>query len=128
MDFKYKIVYLGKYPKLQVEPNEKITGYIHNIAGWLDSDVQSFGESFYLPRIKEILYGDNPDDEEFWWGNAYKATIRRDYSTIVDCFEEVRPDFVPCTLPTEMLLEILKIWIDVKKEFDEKRKKERETK
>ena len=39
---------------LKIEKNEHITGYVGNIAGWLEADVQCSGRR-YLSKIKKIL-------------------------------------------------------------------------
>ena len=97
---------------LKIEKNEHITGYVGNIAGWLEVDVQSSGRR-YLSKIKKILKSSTPFNEEIFSGNAYEACIRRDYTTISYDFEEEWPEMVPCTLPTQTLCEILELWINV---------------
>lgn len=118
MKLKYHIENIGGSIDLVVEPNEMTTGYIDNVGGWLLCDVQGCGED-YLPKVKNIL--DGKVEEEVFWGNAYKAIVRKDYTKISYDYEEDNPKMVPCTLPTEMLYEILQIWT---KACEEQRAKE----
>ncbi len=124
MNFNYNFEEIGGFLEINIEKCENITGYVHNIGGWLLSDVQCFG-SRYLSRIQEILNSDNPDEEELFWGNAYKALVHKDYTTISYDFEEDNPEMVPCTLPTKMLCEILEIWIKAKEEHIAKKEEDR---
>lgn len=124
MTFEYEVLDNQGYMEFIVKPNEHITGFVPNISGWLESDVQGSGEN-YLPRIREIIFGSDYD-EELFWGNAYKALVRKDTTTISYDFEDGNPEMVPCTLPTQMLYEILEVWIKVRKEYREKTKKKEE--
>ena len=96
---------------LKIEKNEHITGYVGNIAGWLEADVQCSGRR-YLSKIKKILKSSILFKEEIFSGNAYEAHVKRDYTTISYDFEEEWPEMVPCTLPTQILYEILELWIN----------------
>lgn len=118
MKFKYHIEKVGKSIDLVVEPNEMTSGYINNVGGWLFCDVHSHAKE-YIPQVKNVLEG--KVEEEVFWGNAYKAVVRKDFTKISYDYEEDNPEMVPCTLPTEMLYEILEIWI---KAYEEHRAKE----
>ncbi len=124
MTFEYEIAIKNGFLDMEIKPNEKVTGYIGNISGWLESDAECFSEE-YLTKIKEVLQS-NGEKEELLWGNAYKALIRKDTTTISYDFEDGNPEMVPCTLPTEMLCEILEIWIKAYEEHREKTKKKEE--
>ena len=113
MNFRYHIENIGGYIDLIVEPNEMTSGYINNVGGWLLCDVQGCGED-YLPKVKSVLEGEV--EEEIFWGNAYKAVVHKDYTKISYDYEEDNPEMVLCTLPTEMLYEILKIWAKAREE------------
>ena len=119
MKFDY---YIGRneagFLDFEVKDNEYITGYLPNIGGWLSSDVQNLA-GYLLPKIKKILDGEIKEDT--FDGNAYEAFVRCDYTTISYVFEYCNPKMVPCTLPTEMLYEILQIW---EKAYEEYRAKE----
>ena len=104
---------------LQIRENDSISGYLPNISGWLSSDVQNMGESYFLPIFNKVL--NEISEEEIIAGNAYETIIHKDYTTISYDFEYCNPKMVPCTLPTEMLYEILKIWI---KAYEEHRNKQ----
>lgn len=102
----------------EVKDNEYITGYLPNISGWLSSDVQNLAD-YLLPKIKQILDGEISEDT--FDGNAYEIVVRKDYTIISYIFEYCNPKMVPCTLPTEILYEILQIW---KKAYEEHRNKQ----
>lgn len=113
MEIKYHFEYIEKSIEFVLEPNDEVSGYIHNIGGWLHSDVQCWGED-YISKIKNVLEG--KVEEEFFWGNAYKTLVHKDYTKITYSYEEDNPKMVPCTLPTEMLYEILQIWTKAREE------------
>ena len=118
MDFKYYIEEIGVGSiNFMMEPNEQTVGYIHNVGGWLRCDVQGCGED-YLPKVKKVLEGE-VEEEEFW-GNAYKVVVHKDLTKISYDYEEDNPKMVHCTLPTEMLYEILEIWIKAYEEHQNK--------
>ncbi len=127
MTFEYRIGEFAGNLELEIKPNERITGFLRNIDGWLVCDVQCFGED-YLTKIRTILNSEDPNSEELFWGNAYKAHVRKDFTTISYDFEYCNPKMVPCTLPTEMLCEILEIWIKAKAEHNAKVEAERKKK
>ena len=103
---------------MRIEPNPQITGYIGNIAGWLNCDVGREGEE-NLKAIKEYLK--HPTEEYLFLGlNAYEVYVKKDYTTIVYIFEDENPQMVPCTLPTKMVCKILKVWIKAEKEHRKK--------
>ena len=118
MNLNYHFEFVGRSLRIFIEPNPEIKGYIHNIRGWLSSDVQSCGKD-YLPKVKKVLEGEV--NEEVFWGNAYKVIVHKENTKISYDYEEDNPEMIPCTLPTQMLYEILEIWI---KACDEEREKE----
>ncbi len=124
MELQYSFVEVGGGIIFRLEPNEKVIGYHHNIGGWLSCDVASTGWRD-LAKVKEFLT--NPNEEEVMLGsNAYTVLVHKDTTTISYDFEEENPEMVPCTLPTEMLCEILEIWIKAYEEHREKTKKKEE--
>ena len=124
MGFKYRIIDKKPYFLMEIEPNEKIDGFIHHISGWLSGDVTSTGWRD-LKKVKEFLK--NPNEREIILGsNSYTVFVRKNTTTISYDYEYCNPEMVPCTLPTEMLCEILEIWIQAEKEHREKTKKTEE--
>ena len=118
MELEYSIKCSGAgFLDIEIKPNKSITGYLPNISGWLSSDVQNLA-GYLLPKIKQILDGEIK--EENFDGNAYEAIVSKEYTTISYIFEYCNPKMVPCTLPTEMLYEILKVWT---KAYEEHRAK-----
>ncbi len=124
MTFEYELIYEQGFLDIEIKPNGNISGYLGNIGGWLDCDVASTGWRD-LAKIKEFLL--NPNEEEIMLGsNAYTVLVHKETTTISYDFEEENPEMVPCTLPTEMLCEILEIWIKAYEEHREKTKKKEE--
>ncbi len=125
MEFKYYFEEIAPgIETFEIEPNEYLEGFVPHIGGWLTADVQCFAEEDYIPRVKEILESSNPAEEEEFVKNAYKTLVRKDYTTITYIFEEDNPHMVPCTLPTQMLLEILEVWANAVNERSLRKKKE----
>ncbi len=123
MKFEYWFNDNEPYFTMEIKPNENIKGCILNISDWLSSDVPCF-DTKCLSRMKEILRSDIQEEEVFW-GNAYRVVIHKDFTTISYNFEYANPKRIPCTLPTEMLCEILEIWIKAEAEHRAKVRSER---
>ena len=107
MKFNYNFRYVCKGTTLviDIEPNTLITGNIDLIDSWLRDDVMSdFDE--VRTHIDAVINGEKECYER--GGNANFAEIHQDTSTISCFFDEL--DYEPCTLPTQMLREILDIW------------------
>ena len=125
MEFEYSFIDKEPYFIMEIAPNENIKGCIGNISNWLSSDVQCFGKR-YLARVKEILESSDLNEKEIFWGNAFETLVCKEVTTIKYTYEEENPHMVPCTLPTEMLCEILEVWIKAYEEHREKTKKKEE--
>ena len=50
-------------------------------------------------------------------GNAYKAYVKEDFTEIHFIFEEDNHAIGPCTVPTKLLREIVKEWLDEHEKF-----------
>ena len=124
MKFEYELVHENGFLDIEIKPHKNILGYLGNIGGWLDCDVGCTGWRD-LAKVREFLA--NPDVDEIMLGsNAYTVIVHKDTTTISYDYEYCNPEMVPCTLPTEMLCEILEIWIQAEKEHREKTKKTEE--
>lgn len=108
MKVKYHFEYVQKILFMRIEPNSQITGYLPNVAGWFHCDVGSQGEE-NLMAIKEYLK--HPTDEYLLLGsNAYEVHVKKDYTTVSYDYEYANPEMVPCTIPTQMVCELLQAW------------------
>ena len=103
---------------IYILPNEHIQGDIFMISSWLEGDVQ--GGCRFLELFN--AYMEAPDRDEYELsGNSCELLIKKDFTTIRwNWYDEV-PD--SCTLPTEMLYEILKVWVAKNKELREEEMK-----
>lgn len=119
MDFEYELGKIGGYLSFKIKPNSKIVGSTRNIDGWLESDVQCFGER-YLSKIKTMLENEDANEEEVFSDNTYETRVKKDYTTISRDIGEEWPEMAPCTLPTSMLCEILQVWIKLVKDYSER--------
>ena len=74
----------------------------------------------YLEDIDNVLSGKS--DEEFQWGNGYKAYVKKDFTEIHFNFEDDDPTIRPCIVPTRLLREIVKAWLDEFEKFSVSKK------
>ena len=117
---KHKWQFFVQYDCLNMNFDEvkEITGDKTTLTDWLLVDVGDY--IGYLEDIDTVL--DGKSEEEVEWGNAYKAYVRKDYTEIHSCFEEVGSPIKPCTVPTKLLREIVKAWLDELEKFKASRK------
>ena len=83
------------------------------LTGWLYTDIGDYYKT--LEQIDDVLSGKN--EEDFLWGNAYKAYVKKDFTEIHFNFEEDVPTVKPCTVTTKLLREIVKAWLDEHEKF-----------
>ena len=108
MKVKYNLEYDRGFVLIKIEPNSQITGFLPNVEGWLECDVGSQGEK-NLMAIKEYLK--HPTEEYLLLGsNAYEVHVKKDYTTVSYDYEYANPEMVPCTIPTQMVCELLQAW------------------
>ena len=119
MEFEYYFENINGWLHIHILPNDLIKGDIFMIPAWLESDVQGSG-NYELSSFKEFI--ENPEiEEDNFGGNACDVFAKRDFTTIQWEWHDKVPD--SCTLPTEMLYEILKIWVAKNKELREEKMK-----
>ena len=107
MEFEYYFEKISEYRvKMRILPNESIKGDVFMIGAWLFGDVQR-GNSI-SDAVKNFM--ENPEiKEEELSGNSCDVFLKRDFTTIRWVWYDEVPN--SCTLPTEMLYEIIKIWV-----------------
>ena len=116
MDFEYVFKYTEQNSlRMEVIPNEKIKGDLSILTDWLHSDV-SIGTT-ELPKVKEVLESKGNKKAKIW-GNAFIAKVNKKYTKIKWSVLKL-PTY--CKLPTEMLYEILQIWVKELKKDRENR-------
>ena len=104
-------------------PNKEISGDIYMITSWLFGDVH--GSDSFLYVFNE--YMENPDMAEYELsGNSCELLMNKKLTTIRWNWYDQVPN--SCTLPTQMLYEILQIWVAKYKELREEEHKQEENK
>ena len=124
MDFEYYFEKVDKeWVKMIILPNKQISGDIYMITSWLFGDVM--GSDSFLYDFNE--YMENPDMAEYELsGNSCELLMNKKLTTIRWNWYDQVPN--SCTLPTQMLYEILQIWVAKYKELREEEHKQEENK
>ena len=118
MNFEYYFENTEFGLRMHILPNEHIKGDIFMISAWLEGDVYKSDTLYYAMKA----FIENPEiKEENFGGNSCDVFAKRDFTTIQWEWHDKVPD--SCTLPTEMLYEILKIWVAKKQELREEKMK-----
>ena len=86
---------------------------------WLYTDVGDFRRT--LEYIDDVISGKT--EEDFLSGNAYNAYVKKNFTEIHFQFEDENPSIKPCTVPTKLLREIVKAWLDGYEKFRANKKK-----
>ena len=94
---------------MNIESTKEISGDPKRIGEWLTTDVRD--GNYVMERVNKVVR-DNLSNEERIWMDGYDVIVKRDFSTIKFNYEEDCPEIKSCTLPTEVLYEILEIWIE----------------
>ena len=113
MEHKWKFRSRDYYLDMIFDDVEEVKGDKETLTGWLNTDIIGYQKT--LEYIDDVLSGKN--EEDFLWGNAYKAYVRKDFTEIHFNFEEDVPTVMPCTVPTKLLREIVKAWLDEHEKF-----------
>lgn len=103
--------------RMKILPNEQIKGDIFMIEGWLFSDVPGVGGIWIA--FQNFMKSSDEKEKEFGGNSMIVSAVKDGNSTIEWCFYDKSPN--SCTLPTEMLYEILKIWVAKKEELREEK-------
>ena len=103
---------------MEFENVPDIVGSRETLSAWLSDDVRDYHKT--LEYIDDVLTGKK--DKDLFWGNAYKAYVKRDFTEIHFIFEEDNHAIGPCTVPTKLLREIVETWIDEYEKFRANRK------
>ena len=92
---------------------EEVGGDRTTLTEWLFSDVQ--GSEYTLKILEKIVNGDCDEDE--FGGNAFEVFAKKDFTKISCAFGEQVPNIKPCIVPTELLYEIVKVWLSEREKF-----------
>ena len=118
MEHKWKFRSRDYYLDMIFDDVEEVKGDKETLTGWLNTDIIGYQKT--LEYIDDVLTGKK--DKDLFWGNAYKAYVKRDFTEIHFIFEEDNHAIGPCTVPTKLLREIVETWIDEYEKFRANRK------
>ena len=118
MERKWKFHFHDYYFVMIFDDVEEVKGDKETLTGWLNTDIGGYQKT--LEYIDDVLSGKN--EEDFLWGNAYKAYVRKDFTEIHFNFEDDDPTIRPCIVPTRLLREIVKAWLDEFEKFSVSKK------
>ena len=124
MNFEYYFDNENDWLHIHILPNDLIKGDIFMVEAWLEGDIQ--GGSYELELFKELIENPEKKEEKFWGNSMIVNLVKGGNSTIEWCFYDESPN--SCTLPTEMLYEILKIWVAKKEELRAEKEKDKSNK
>ena len=104
---------------MEFDDVDEIQGSKETLSSWLCDDIRDFTRT--LEYIDDVISGKN--NEDFLWGNGFKAYVRKDFTEIHFNYEEEEPSVKPCTVPTKLLREIVKAWLEEYESFRANKKK-----
>ena len=113
MEHKWKFRSRDYYLDMIFDDVEEVKGDKETLTGWLNTDIIGYQKT--LEYIDDVLNGKN--EEDFLLGNAYKAYVKKDFTEIHFIVEEDNHAIGPCTVPTKLLREIVKAWLDEHEKF-----------
>ena len=118
MKYKWQFRFHEDYFVMTFDDVEEVKGDKETLTGWLNTDIIGYQKT--LEYIDDVLNGKN--EEDFLLGNAYKAYVKKDFTEIHFIFEEDNHAIGPCTVPTKLLREIVKAWLDEFEKFSVSKK------
>ncbi len=104
---------------MNIDDIQEIVGSKVALESWLHTDVRDFVRT--LDYIDDVLVGNVKED--CLEGNAFIAYVKRDFTEIHYNFEDIDPSAKPCTVPTKLLREIVKAWLEEYEKFRASKKK-----
>ena len=104
---------------MDIDDIPEIVGPKETLEAWLHTDVGDYHG--FLKVIDDVLAGNI--EENYLGGNGCNLTVRYDFSEIHFNFEDVDSSAKPCTVPTKLLREIVKAWLDEYEKFRASKKK-----
>ena len=113
MEYRWKFNFHDDYFVMAFDEVEEVHGDKSTLTGWLFTDVRDFRGT--LGYIDDVI--SEKTKEDFLSGNAYNAYVKKDFTEIHFQFEDENPSIKPCTVPTKLLREIVKAWLDEYEEF-----------
>ena len=118
MKYKWNFRFHEDYFVMVFDDVEEVKGDKTTLTGWLYTDIGDYYKT--LEYIDDVLSGKN--EEDFLWGNAYKAYVKKDFTEIHFNFEDDDSTIRPCIVPTRLLCEIVKAWLDEFEKFSVSKK------
>ena len=119
MENKWKFNFRDDYFVMVFDEVKEVYGDKSTLTGWLFTDVRDFRGT--LGYIDDVI--SEKTKEDFLSGNAYNAYVKKDFTEIHFQFEDENPSIKPCTVPTKLLHEIVKAWLEEYERFRASKKK-----
>ena len=113
MNFKYKINAHDEYFSMSFDELDNVEGCKKTLSEWLVADVQS--SEFALKILEKVVSGECDEDE--FGGNVFDVHVGKEFTKISFYFEKDNPKLKPCIVPTELLYEIVKVWLSEREKF-----------
>lgn len=113
MEHKWRFCIYNNYLKMMFDDVADVVGDKLTLTDWLYTDIGDYRKT--LEYIDDVLA--EKKDKDLFWGNAYKAYVKRDFTEIHFIFEEDNHAIGPCTVPTKLLREIVEAWLDEYEKF-----------
>ena len=104
---KYYCENLNEYLYMNVDNLTEIEGDHLIIPEWLRVDVHN---DIQVSEEIEKAINEEPG-EHYYWANLYYATFEKEYTIIKSTFFD-EGDKRYCSIPTKLLLEIVRFWFD----------------
>ena len=98
---------------MEFDDVDEILGSKETLSSWLCDDVKDFSRT--LEYIDDVI--ERKNDEDFLWGNGYKAYVKKNFTEIHFNYEDDDPSVKPCTVPTKLLRGIVKAWLEEYEKF-----------
>ena len=104
---------------MNIDDIPEIVGSKVALESWLHTDVRDFAKT--LDYIDDVLAGNV--EEDCLGGDGFSAYVKKEFTEIRYDFEDMDPSVKPCTVPTKLLREIVKAWLDEYEKFRASKKK-----
>ena len=104
---------------MEFDDVDEIQGSKETLSSWLCDDIRGFAKA--LDYIDDVLAGNVEEDRLA--GNAFCVYVKKDFTEIHYDFEYIDPSAKPCTVPTKLLREIVKAWLEEYERFRASKRK-----
>ena len=104
---------------MEFDDVDEIQGSKETLSSWLCDDIRGFTRT--VDYIDDVLAGKVEEDR--LGGDGFSAYVKKEFTEIRYDFEDMDPSVKPCTVPTKLLREIVKAWLEEYERFRASKKK-----